>query len=95
MRALVLTVSAYLSTTSAFAFCIEPNAPGIWGSPSPPYCYDNICSQWEVDAYRRDVEAYIDRLQNFVDEAEYYAQCEADAAVDEWNDFVAEVRVRR
>lgn len=94
MKCLAYTVSmSLLSVVNAYAFCHEPTAPsspGTYSRPSVPYCMSGFatsgrhsCKSYEVEAYKSEVEAYIEKLQSFASEAERYradvvayAQCE-------------------
>lgn len=100
-----LTLIAALPTP-AFAYCSEPypprvslpDPPGSYSKPSVPYCLSSYsysgrhsCDQWEIDAYKRAIDDYISKLNEFVNEAydaaqaaikfakdaEAYAKCEA------------------
>ncbi|MCG8595664.1 MAG: hypothetical protein MI785_15050 [Kiloniellales bacterium] len=93
MRLVILTVALTLISTKGLAFCFEPTPP--FSKPSPPLCFDNVCDSWAVDSYRSEVDLYLNRLQNYADEALEYAECEARKAVNDWNDFVAWNKVRR
>lgn len=85
----------------AFAFCIEPSVPDMASlsmmKPSVLICLSNYkfsggheCSQWELDSYINDVNAYIQRLNqyvrdsiNFANEAQAYAKCLSDEVKNE------------
>ena len=90
-RVLTLAIVFLLvGPTSALAYCTEPRAPSgprSYGPPSPPVCgsYGDLsgCSRWEVEDYRSDLEAYMRDMRA-------YANCEMDAAVDEWNRFIGQ-----
>lgn len=71
------------------AYCMEPSAPySKPDKPSVPFCVNewagtHTCSDWEIDdynsqlrSYEYDVESYINQLNNYIDEAVAYAQCE-------------------
>lgn len=76
MKTLMLTiVVAGLLPTSVFALCFEPSAP---------YCassYGPFDSEWEFDSCRRDMDTYLDELQEHV-------QCVQDDAMDQYQDAV-------
>ncbi len=95
----------------ALAFCSEPftrvvlpDAPGSLDRPNTPFCLSgykisgrHTCSDWEISSYKRDVEDYLEKLQEFANEAvaaanqtirfaneaQDYAKCEADDVLDE------------
>ena len=101
LRSVVFAIALLAVLPEALAFCSEPSAPSApWSSPpSAPFCGNfgdlSGCDQWEVDRYRNEVEDFIDEMQSyaddaavFADEALAFAQCMADDAVREWNQFV-------
>lgn len=60
-------------------------------SCSKPYKPFQFNSQWEVDSFYEEVEAYKRCISNFVDEQNEEAvnhQEAASDAIDEWNNFV-------
>jgi len=78
-----------LMPTVSHAFCSEPSKP--WSKPSKPsvpFCVNewaktHTCDDWEINSYNsaiqdynRQVEAYIEALRRYVDEAVEYANCE-------------------
>jgi hypothetical protein len=106
MRAYVLASFLAVAATDAEAFCSvpsfydsSPDAPGTFARPDVPYCLRELkwsgrhtCDDWEIDRYRSDVEAYVDKLNDYIREAVdfanaatrfagdagAYARCEAD-----------------
>jgi len=85
--------------SAASAFCFAPTAPELpWGGPPrAPNCGPNGCSEWEIDHYRKKVEAYIEALQEyaseagqFANEAAEYARCQADVAAEKLDKFIGE-----
>lgn len=104
--AFVGALALMASAGQAYAYCSEPSfyemqptAPRTYTKPSVPFCLSSYsfsrthtCSQWELDAYKREVADYIEDLNDYlsdaiafadaatlyVREAESYARCEAD-----------------
>ena len=86
--AVALTISY---STKARAWCSEPSAFFITTpiKPSVPWCVNewnntHTCDEWEIQSYynelenyRREVDIFINDLNNFVDEAVDYAKCRA------------------
>jgi hypothetical protein len=65
------------SADAMFRYCSQPIAPsvGFITKPSKPFCAAaRNCSEWEVSAYRSDVESYYRKLKRYAEEVEtYYA----------------------
>ena len=87
--AICIFFGAVLSSNLAMAYCYEPSAPYSKPyKPSVPYCVNewagtHTCDEWEInnyysqlESYRSDVEYYIRQLNNYIDEAVEYAECE-------------------
>ena len=101
LRSVVFAIALFASVSEVAAFCSEPRAPGAprVSPPSPPYCgsFGDLsgCERWEIDSYRNEVNAFIEEMQFYSDEAAAFAsrardfaQCMADEAINEWNRFV-------
>ena len=82
------------SISSAFAYCSEPSAP-YGGTPSAPYCSDNVCESWTADSFKSEVENYLSKMNEYAEEAIGYAKCQKEEAIDEWNDFARNNKVKR
>lgn len=84
------SIAAWLpgqSAHAAFGYCSQPIAPSVRISkPTKPYCAVlGKCSDWEIEAYRDDLERYFEKLKKYIadvdtysDEAYAYAKCMAD-----------------
>ena len=103
MRSGIVALALMCVARGTLAFCVEPATPSSpWGGPpnAPHRSVNSIghdrCSDWDIDRYRREVEAYFDVLQRYVNaanryasEAYAYADCQSREAVSDWNRFVA------
>lgn len=60
--------------SAAYGFCYEPSAPSAFlRKPTKPYCAaTRSCSDWEVDAYRSEVDRYFRDLGIYADEVDSY-----------------------
>jgi hypothetical protein len=64
-----------------------PDSPSCY-KPSKPF---EFTSQWEIDSFRDDVEAYKQCIEDFIEEQQDEINEHQEAiedAIDEWNDFV-------
>lgn len=100
MKHLLMMLSTFsLLTTPAAAFCRAPGPapqpPRSFDRPQPPECLrasggdQSACDRYELDRYSDEVARYIKKLEDFVydaeryaDKAATYAACEADDARD-------------
>ena len=84
-----LLILFFLIPSLSFSFCYEPSPP--WSKPSKPsvpWCVNewnntHTCDDWEIEAYNDsintynyEVEIFIMELQNYLDAARTYANCE-------------------
>ena len=89
MRSIITSAFLILFSQDVLAYCMEPSAPySKPDKPTVPFCVNewagtHTCSDWEIDdynsqlrSYEYDVESYINQLNNYIDEAVAYAQCE-------------------
>jgi len=84
----------------ANAYCYEPTPPpaAYFSQPSKPYCdptQSGGCSDWDLDNYRSEVEDYVRELEyhaeqavRYANETQLFVECEADRAVQEFNDWL-------
>ena len=84
----ILLVILILVIPTAHAYCFEPasirlhppDLPSSYQRPDVPFCLSNYswqgthdCDDWEIDSYFDDVNNYIRLLNDYVQEAESFA----------------------
>lgn len=105
MKIMLIAVVVAFMPVQAFAYCSAPygsvsfpDTPSSFQKPSVPYCLSSYsysgthtCEEWEITSYKNDVDNYVSKLQDYVDEsfevvrkaarlaeeAQDYAKCEA------------------
>lgn len=79
-----LTLATFATSAATAGICFEPRAPsiGFLTQPRKLYCHSTStgCSQWEIDAYRRDVQRYFDSLREYVANVDKYRKAAYDYA---------------
>ena len=89
MEKLLLLILA-LASVSAQADMFKPSAS--CSKPSKPY---EFTSQWQLDSFKRDIEAYERCIDRFVAEQREAAKTHAEAANDavrDYNSFAGSLR---
>ena len=66
--------------SAQYSYCSQPMAPsGYLSKPSKPFCATmRNCSDFEVTAYKNDVERYFNQLKRYANEVEEYYSAAAD-----------------
>lgn len=86
---------------SNFSISQYPSFSGF--KPSSPFVYKSTISRWEYDSYKNDVESYIKKVEQYIENADNDIQRiiqaqesainSANIVIQEYNQFIKTVKV--
>lgn len=108
----IVVVALLIGSTFAFGYVIGGSNLGFAGypdfneyEPNKPSAYGGTVSEWEYDDYKRDVESYVDKAKEYIENCSHDSQSieyasreaisKANDVVEEFNSFARTVTIEQ